>query len=198
MRDKLKKERRFKKITSSTNILFVVLLEILFNTFLIGAIVFVFINYNANTLPLTNSGFAILIAISSVCFSWARNIERNNDKYREHDRLMDCAIDSIYSAILYLFSSGFKFLSIGLQNTEGFKNIYSGSGFKITFLILFGICLLLASVRFSFVIKEILLLTVIHEDKSWEIEIKEKELRHQLKNVNEDALTVDEKEVKKD
>ena len=182
----IKKERRLKRILKNSNILFVVLLQAMFISFLAGAIIAVFMNPNVNTISLTNAGFAILIAISSVCFSWARNIDKQNDEFDQYNRIMDCAIDSIYSAILYLMSSGFKFLSIGLINTEGYKNIYSGSGFKITFLILSGICLLLASVRFGNVIKEILMLTIIHEDKQWENEIsrKEKKISAQIKEIS--------------
>lgn len=178
----IEKEKRLMNWHSGRNTIFTMILYFCFNTFLITTILSIFINYKVDTIFLTNYGFAILIGISSVCFSWARNIDKNEDIWDEYERIMDCAVDSIYSAILFLLSSGFKFLSLGIKNGDGFQNIYTNPILKITFIVISGICLLFAAVRFSYVVKEILLLKIIYDDNKWKKEIDEKEIKNKLKN----------------
>ena len=67
-----------------------------------------FKNINEDTTYLTNYGFAILIGLSSVCFSWTRNL----DKEKEPLMLKTVSASAegfLHCAIIFLLSSVIKY-----------------------------------------------------------------------------------------
>jgi hypothetical protein len=144
----------FIRLYTNFSVIFNVVLTFSFGFFCISLPLFELANFNINTISLTNYGFAILLGLSSVSFSWSRNIA--NDDKGKAKRLNDCGVDSLYGAITFLMGSGFKYIAFAANN-ENLKLIFefhSSLIFIPKFLAL--ICFIIALVRFHDVITELL------------------------------------------
>jgi hypothetical protein len=162
--------KRFLRLYKMIHFLFHIFIYIGFGILVFHAIISELTNFSKDTFGLTNYGFAILLGISSICFSWARNLSA--DKEKEKKRLMDNATEALYGALIFLLASGFKFVSFVrdnayLQSLESLnpKILYIPKG--LAFL-----CFIVAGIRFYNVIFDILKILFINEEQDLDSEIK--------------------------
>jgi hypothetical protein len=73
------------------------------------AIFFELSNFDKDTTSLTNYGFAFLVGISSLAFSWSRNILTENKE--RANRILDNAVQGFYCAIIFLLGSALKHIA---------------------------------------------------------------------------------------
>lgn len=82
----------------------------------------IFKNKNQDTTNLTNYGFAILIGFSSVCFSWARNMNPEKEP-KMLEKISNCGEVSLLAAILFLVASLIKYCHINIDEIYFMKKI---------------------------------------------------------------------------
>lgn len=110
---------RLKKIylrisKSSFNEFFLVIFpNLLFTIFGYGIIIYSFKNVDIDTTNLTNYGFAILAGISSICFSWSKNL--NSEDENTSERIIIIAECFLHTAIIFLLSSAIKYSAIHID-----------------------------------------------------------------------------------
>lgn len=106
-----------------------------------------------DTTYLTNYGFAILIGLASISFSWARNM----DKEKEPVMLgivSKAGENSFHSSIIFLIASGLKYSLVNLnqflENDTIFFNII-----HLILYIVFLVCFAIAYIKLESVIREL-------------------------------------------
>ena len=151
-----KRKFSFGKVYENFSAILNIFLDISFAFFCIYVLFTELINFNNNTLSLTNAGFAILMGFSSVSFSWARN-QDDKDKAK---RINACGVNALYGAIAFLIGSGFKFVAI--ETNRYFINNNSIIYFS---KILTFICLAIAVIRFYNVISELIRIIFISRNE---------------------------------
>ena len=106
-----------------------------------------------DTTYLTNYGFAILIGLTSICFSWTRNM------YNEKEPLMLAIVskageNSFHSSIIFLIASSLKYSLVNLNKFLDSNTIF----FNIIHVILYAVflvCFSIAYIKFESVIREL-------------------------------------------
>ncbi len=104
-----------------------------------------------DTFSITNYGFAIMAAYTSICFSWTRNLDSNKDEY-EIVKINSIAHRSLYSGITFLLGSLFKYIIIANNGFIFVGNYNLTSAIQWTALVCIGYAVLL----FCFVSVELL------------------------------------------
>jgi len=162
--------KRFLRFYKTIQLLFHIFIDLGFGILVLYAIISELTNFSKDTFGLTNYGFAILLGISSICFSWARNL--SPDKEKEKKRLTDNATEALYGALIFLLASGFKLVSFVrdnsyLQSLESLnpKIFYVPKGLAI-------LCFIVAGIRFYNVIFDILKIIFITKEQDLDNEIK--------------------------
>lgn len=84
---------------------------VLFEFIILGAILQHFENGKVDTTALTNIGFAIFAAVSSVCFSWLKSLDTEKEKLLIVN-LRNCGEASFYAGILFVLASALKYTVI--------------------------------------------------------------------------------------
>lgn len=105
------------------NKIFVVILpSIIFAILGFSILLYSFKNIREDTTYLTNYGFAILIGLSSVCFSWTRNIDNEKEPLMLK-RVSASAEGFLHCAIIFLLSSIIKYgtLKLGILFGEEYN-----------------------------------------------------------------------------
>lgn len=123
---------------------------------LLGAFV-VFDNFHRadkDTTYLTNYGFAILIGIASICFSWARNMEKENEPLMSM-KVKIAGENSFHSAIIFLIASAIKYslVNLDLFISKNWYYIYAIVHFFL--YLVFLICFTIAYIKFEGVIRNL-------------------------------------------
>jgi hypothetical protein len=78
------------------------------------AILYELLDFKSDSFGLTNYGFAIALGISSVAFSWARNIAT---EYRiKYLHLNEIGMNALYACITFLMGSALKFAVMAKNN----------------------------------------------------------------------------------
>jgi hypothetical protein len=139
-----------------------------FGILCVYSILFELINFNNNTIALTNFGFAILLGLSSVSFSWARNLTTDDDKKAK--RLNRCGIDALYGALTFLMGSGFKYIAFATDNK--YLQIFYEEKSRLIYIpkVLAFICFAIAVVHFYNVITELIKIIFISTNRDWDYE----------------------------
>ena len=159
-------------------------LNVGFMVFIGYAVIFELANFKVDTFGFTNYGFAIMIGISSVCFSWARNILTiENTKALI---LIDLGADSLYGAIIFLMGSAFKYAIISAKSNEFLSTMCSD--FSITYYVIKGlafICFVFAVFCFNTVITDLVNIINMTRNREWneEREANERKEREAKFNV---------------
>lgn len=105
-----------------------------------------------DTTYLTNYGFAILIGFASICFSWARNMDREKEP-KMLDEVSIAGEKSFHSAILFLMGSGIKYILINLTiYIESSAVLYC---LHIFFYVIYLACFAIAYIKFESVIRDL-------------------------------------------
>lgn len=74
---------------------------------------------NRDTTQVTNVGFAMAIALSSVCFSWYRTYDSKDSSKVAVTLLRDAGQDLIYTAIAFVSASASKYVVLHKEFFEG-------------------------------------------------------------------------------
>lgn len=110
-----KLEEGIKYFLEKPNKIFLIFIPNFFFTVLGISIVFYnFQNIKEDTTSLTNYGFAILAGISSLCFSWARGLNKDEDA-QILKKVTICGESFFHSAIIFLLLSAIKYSTIHLE-----------------------------------------------------------------------------------
>lgn len=67
-------------------------------------------NFEKDTITITNYGFAILLGLASISFSWASSMSDEEASFKL--KVKKCGQSAIFAAITFLFGSAFKYLGI--------------------------------------------------------------------------------------
>jgi hypothetical protein len=123
---------------------------------LLGAFI-IFDNFQTaskDTTYLTNYGFAILIGIASICFSWARNMNIEIEPLMI-SRVNIAGENSFHSAILFLIASGIKHSLVNLETYVTKQWFYVQNILHLILYIIFLICFTIAYIKFEAVIRDL-------------------------------------------
>lgn len=97
------------------NKIFLIFIPNFFFTILgISILFYNFQNIKEDTTSLTNYGFAILVGISSLCFSWARGLNKDEDT-QTLEKATIFGESFFHSAIIFLLLSAIKYATIHLE-----------------------------------------------------------------------------------
>jgi hypothetical protein len=152
-----------KRFYKTIQFLFHIFIDLGFGILVLYAIISELTNFSKDTFGLTNFGFALLLGISSICFSWARNL--SPDKEKEKKRLMDNATEALFGALIFLLASGFKFVSFVRDNA--YLQCLESLNPKIFYIPkgLAFLCFVVAGIRFYNVIFDILKIIYITNEQ---------------------------------
>ena len=122
---------------------------------LLGAFVFFdsFQSADQDTTYLTNYGFAILIGLASICFSWVRNLDREKEPLMIN-KVTEAGENSFHSSIIFLIASGIKYSLVNLHLFIS-KEYFIYSPIHTFLYMIFMICFGVAYVKFESVIREL-------------------------------------------
>ena len=124
------------------NKIFIVIIPSVIFALLGGSILlYSFKNINEDTTYLTNYGFAILIGLSSVCFSWTRNLD--NEKEPLMLRTASASAEGfLHCAIIFLLSSIIKYGTLKID-------ILFGEEYNVVKTIIISILSILYGISFT-------------------------------------------------
>jgi len=175
LKNKLKKgEKEYKELRGGIDTSLPILIGMTFHAYFFLAIFIELANFNKNTISLTNYGFAILIGISAVCFSWARNLQPSNEKRAA--RITDNAVDALYGAIAFILGSALKYI-VFATDIKFYSFVFHDHWLGYIPKSLSFLCFLIATYKSSVVIRELLKIISLHklsrseetkDDKTWE------------------------------
>lgn len=165
-------EEKFKDVYFGLEFIFQMFLNFGFGLFILYALIFELVNFKNDTIGLTNYGFAIMLGLSAICFSWASALTKKDKRSKR--RILDNAIDALYGAIVFLMGAGFKYIVIAKDDSVLF-HIY-GDKLIIIYVLkaLAFICFLVAVIKFYNVLIELLKIISLKKMEDWEDELKNK------------------------
>ncbi|HBL75987.1 MAG: hypothetical protein A2W90_11260 [Bacteroidetes bacterium GWF2_42_66] len=135
-----------------------VFLVILPNFFfsILGAsiVIYGFKNIEEDTTNLTNYGFAILAAISSVCFSWTRGLDSTKEPLMI-DRIAKAGEGSLHCAIIFLLASALKYSTLHLDVLVPKSWTILYSTLNLTLILIYGTCFTLGFYKVDRIICDI-------------------------------------------
>lgn len=167
---------RNKKISSLIHILdmtFHVFVSVGFKIFGVWAILYEILNFRADSFGLTYYGLALSLSISSVSFSWARNIA--NDTRTKFLHLNEIGMNALYAAIAFLMGTVLKFAVItkDIKILNEFLTDLTIYSFVLKAFSL--ICFVLATWWFSEAITDLLRIIHMTRIKGWNEENEAKD-----------------------
>ncbi len=77
-------------------------------------ILYSFTNLKEDTTFLTNYGFAILVGVASICFSWVRSLDKTSEP-KMISRLNKYGEYAVHAAIIFLLGSVVKYMALHLD-----------------------------------------------------------------------------------
>lgn len=113
-----------------------------------------FTQSSKDTTYLTNYGFAILIGISSICFSWARNMDKESEPLMLN-KVSTSGENSFHCAIMFLISSAIKYSLVNLNFYIPKEWFYIYNILHTFLYCIFLLCFTIAYVKFEGVIREL-------------------------------------------
>lgn len=105
-------------------------------------VIYGFKNINEDTTSLTNYGFAILVGISSVCFSWTRGLDNEKEPLMIK-RISQAGEGSLHCAIVFLLASALKYSTLHLDFLIPKTWTIAYTTMNIILTLVYGTCFLL-------------------------------------------------------
>lgn len=129
------------KILSYLFIVFLILISIIS---IFATLYSTIVDEKKDTIYLTNIGFAVLLALGNICFSWSRALfSTASDKLRK--KLNKAGAESIISAIFFLAGSFAKFTySHNTQFLIEFNIVYGHFIYGMAYLFCFSVATIMA------------------------------------------------------
>jgi len=109
-----------------------------FGFFMFGFLAIVIADPTRDLTSFLSISFGMLIALSSVCFSWVKTFDEKDIKLTKDIRI--CGESFMLTAILLIVAIALKYVSIQLSNTKiAFQRFISQSCFFLFYIIIFTI-----------------------------------------------------------
>jgi hypothetical protein len=157
-----KDERRYIAYALSA---FSIIFGVIFHIYFFILIFLQLLDFQKDRLGILNYGFAIMIGLSAVCFSWARNLLTENKNRAE--RISDTGSEALFGALAFLIGITFQHVAV-TRDIPYLSDLLSYTWLVSTIKILAVICFLVATFTATRVIKELLLITMINRLESYE------------------------------
>lgn len=147
---------------------FHIFLNVAFKLFGGFAILYELLDFKSDSFGLTNYGFGIALGISSVAFSWARNIA---NEYRiKYFHLNEIGMNALYACITFLMGSALKFAVITKDNKYLSSFIEDFSAYSFVLKSFAFICFVLAVWWFTEAITDLIRIIHMTRKRSWDEE----------------------------
>jgi hypothetical protein len=132
----------------------VLLPNFFFNIIGISVVIYGFRNIKEDTTSLTNYGFAILAGIASVCFSWIRGLDINNEPLMI-ERISKAGEGALHCAIIFLLASALKYSTLHLEFLIPKTWIIIYTTINIFLAVIYGTCFSLGFYKVGRIISDI-------------------------------------------
>ena len=97
--------------------------------------VIVFSDIKKDTISVTNIGFAMCLAISSVCFSWVKTLDIDKEK-PYIDSIKRCGEVSLGIGLVFVLASAFKYFAIYMTSETPYKSMLFYKGVSVILALL--------------------------------------------------------------
>lgn len=146
-------------------------IQIIFILLSFGVFLVELSNFNKDTALITNFGFAILLGLASISFSWSRAVFPENIERKK--KLLTCGTHALYGSIIFLVGSAIKYATMP-HGIEYLNFLSDDSSFWVYIpRSLAFICFLYAIMKTNVVIPGLLKIIAQAHDEDLKEEIEE-------------------------